>query len=75
MKLLRGADRKKSPRVELWSTTTIRGQMHEEEQAKETKNQWPERLRGNAENYGAWKPGDVIVSRAENVCQMLCIVQ
>ena len=43
MKLLRGADRKKSPRVELWSTTTIRGQMHEEEQAKETKNEWPGR--------------------------------
>ena len=32
-------------------------------------------VRGNPENYGAWKPGDVIVSRAESVCQMLWIVQ
>lgn len=38
MKLLRERI-KKSPRVELQSTTMIRGQMHEEEQAKETKTE------------------------------------
>lgn len=66
---------KKYSRVELWNTAMIRGQMHEEGQAKETKNEWP----GRKEQCGFWKPGDNIISRAERLiiyaCQMLQTVQ